>query len=136
MHLWQQTFPIYIVYSVRFIREICSFESWALNSEIFVKESDGFGGFLSIFGAKSRDLCWKRWHVPHDWLTSQVESIFKKRKQNDFSVYDGICLVDIAYKIYAWIMNQRLQTISEYLIIEERNGFRKSRSYTNLYYYY
>lgn len=47
-------------------------------------------------------------------------SIFKKGARN--------CCDNVGYKIYSKIINERLKTISDALLIEEQSGFRTGRS--------
>lgn len=100
---------------------------------------DGVSGELLKYGGlilKLRllhlfNMCWKSHDVPNAWKAAHVISIFKKGKRNDCNNYRGISLIDTAYKVYAKVIQQRLQNISENLLIEEQNGFRKGRSCTD-----
>ena len=79
------------------------------------------------------NMFWKRQQVSQDWLIALLVSIFKEGQRIHCSNYRRICLIDTVYTIYSYarIINHRLHTISDYLILEEQNGFRKSRSCTD-----
>jgi len=66
--------------------------------------------------------------IPEEWGQARVKSLFKKGKRNDCSNYRSICLLNSGYKIYTKIITQHFKTISEAILIEERNGFRIGRS--------
>ena len=74
------------------------------------------------------NMCWKRHQVPKEWLQSKVISLFKKGSRSDPQNYRGISLLDTTYKVYARIVNNRLKTITDSLLLEEQMGFRKGRS--------
>jgi hypothetical protein len=52
----------------------------------------------------------------------------KKGKQNVCCNYRDISLLNTGYKIYTKILNTRLQTITEAILLENQPGFRKGRS--------
>ena len=54
--------------------------------------------------------------------------IYKKGNRKDTNNYRGISLLNSAYKTYAKIITNRLNTITETLLLEEQNGFRQNRS--------
>jgi sorting nexin-29 len=54
--------------------------------------------------------------------------IFKKGNRRYCNNYRGISLLNVAYKVYAKIITQRLNMINEYILSEEQYGFRKGRS--------
>jgi hypothetical protein len=49
----------------------------------------------------------------------------KKVKRDDCSNYKVISLLNSGYKIYAKIITQRLKTISEAILLEEKTGSEK-----------
>jgi sorting nexin-29 len=60
--------------------------------------------------------------------TSKSKILAQKSKLDDCSNYRGISLLNSGYKIYAKIITQRFKTISEAILLEEQNGFRRGRS--------
>jgi hypothetical protein len=72
-------------------------------------------------------MYWKTCATPKDWLKAKVISLFKKGNRN----ISGISLLDSAYKLYARILNQRLKTTSECILLEEQMGFRRGSSTTD-----
>ena len=73
-------------------------------------------------------MCWTKLEIPKDWNVAKVVSLFKKGKRNNPENYGGISLLNTVYKIYSRIINTRLQTISDTILLEEEAGFRKGRS--------
>jgi sorting nexin-29 len=65
------------------------------------------------------------------WLEASVISIYKKGDRSNCENYRGISLINVGYKICAKIINKRLQTISDTLLLEEQNGFQPVRSCTD-----
>jgi hypothetical protein len=55
------------------------------------------------------NMCWQDIEIPKPWLKALVISIYKKRDGSNCENYRGI-----GYKIYAKIINKRLQTISDH----------------------
>jgi len=95
-----------------------------LNSELFK-----YGGpVLSNRLLKLINKCWKERSTPEEWGQARVKSLFKKGKRDDCSNYRGISLLNSGCKIYAKIITQRLKPISEAILLEEQNGFRRGRS--------
>ena len=76
--------------------------------------------------------CWKREEIPTTWNTAEVISLYIKRYRNQCENYRGISLLNVAYKVYGQIVNNRLipynRVIADTLLLEEQNGFRKGRS--------
>ena len=58
----------------------------------------------------------------------RVKPLFKKGKHYDCSNYRGISLLNSGYKTYGKIITQHFNTISEAILLEEQNWFRKGRS--------
>jgi hypothetical protein len=76
-------------------------------------------------------MYWKTCAIPRDWLKVKVISLFKKGNRNISGNYRGISLLDSVYKLYARILNQKLKTISECILLEEQMGFRQGQSITD-----
>ena len=74
------------------------------------------------------NMCWKEHSVPKEWLRARVISLFKRGDRTRTDNYRGISILDTTYKLYARIVNGRLKPITEVLLLEEQNGFRKGRS--------
>ena len=95
-----------------------------LNSELFI-----YGGSaLSNCLLELINKCWKERSIPEEWGQARVKSLFKKGKHDECSNYRGISLLNSGYKIYAKIITQHSKTISEAILLEEKNGFRIGRS--------
>jgi hypothetical protein len=80
--------------------------------------------FLSKF-LDFLNICWRFVHLPNDWNEATVLPIFKTENRKDCSNYRGTSLLNSGYKIFAKIVNERLNTIAETLLHEEQNGFRR-----------
>jgi hypothetical protein len=95
-----------------------------LNSELFK-----YGGpVLSNRLLKLINKCWREKSIPEEWGQARVKTLFEKGKHNNCLNYRGISLLNSGYKIFAKIITQRLKTISETILLEEQNGFRKGSS--------
>jgi hypothetical protein len=57
--------------------------------------------------------------------------IFKKGDRREPKNYRGISILNTCYKIYAKILNMKLQKYSEAFMTETQNRFRKGRSCTD-----
>ena len=77
------------------------------------------------------NMCWTSYEIPAEWKSAKVISLFKKGERNKTENYRGISLLNAAYKLYSRIINERLRTISETILLEEQAGFRKGRSCTD-----
>lgn len=75
------------------------------------------------------DLCNKCWHcnrIPDEWSTSSVAMLFKKGDPADPNNYRPICLLTIAYKLFASLVKQRLLDAGvEGRLWKSQFGFRK-----------
>jgi hypothetical protein len=71
---------------------------------------------------------WQFLQIPKDWETGLVISIYKEGPKNKCDNYRGITLLSTASKLYANILRNKLNSISETFLGEEQCGFRKGRS--------
>jgi len=71
------------------------------------------------------NVCWIYGDIPEKWRTAIVIPIHKKGERNN---PDNYYLLNTGYKIYSKIIAKRLTAITEVLLLEEQNGFRKARS--------
>jgi hypothetical protein len=76
------------------------------------------------------NLSWKYCIIPSARQKAKIISLFKKGKRNRCENYRGISLLATSYKIYARILNRRQVNISDILLLEGHNSFRKGRSCT------
>ena len=73
--------------------------------------------------------------MPKEWVDAVIVAIPKK---GDLSVCDnwrGISLLDIMGKVFARILQQRLQAVAEGELAESQCGFRKGRRCTDMVFY-
>lgn len=71
---------------------------------------------------------WKLEEMPKRWNEALLCPIYKKGDRTVCSNYRGIALLDIAYKILAICLRNRLKTESEKYLGEYQAGFRSNRS--------
>lgn len=74
---------------------------------------------------------WEDENLPDDWLMGLLIPIHKKGSRLDCENFRGICLLNVAYKILAVIIFDRLEVYSENIIGDYQGGFRKGRSTTD-----
>ena len=75
---------------------------------------------------------WVEGRVPKEWVDAVIVAIPKK---GDLSVCDnwrGISLLDVMGKVFARILQQRLQAVAEGELAESQCGFRKGRGCTDM----
>lgn len=70
---------------------------------------------------------WKEGEIPEKWNRGLISPIYKKGRKDDVKNYRGVTLMDTAYKIYADILNERLQREVERKLEKGQFGFRKGR---------
>ena len=76
--------------------------------------------------------CWTGQTIPEAWHLAQVALIFKKGKVEDCSNYRPLSLVNVADKVYALIILNRLKRSgAEARIWQSQYGFRRGRSTTD-----
>jgi hypothetical protein len=75
---------------------------------------------------------WEKEYVPKEWQKSIICPIYKKRDKLECMNYRGITLLCTAYKVFANILRNRLEPITERIIREYQAGFRPGRSTIDL----
>jgi hypothetical protein len=74
------------------------------------------------------NMCWQDIEIPKPWLEASVISIYKKGDISNCENHRGLSLLNVGYKINAKVINKRLHTTADTLLLEEQNGFRPGRS--------
>ena len=70
---------------------------------------------------------WKEKSVVPDWKDAEIVPIPKKGNLQSCDNWRGISLLDVAGKVFARIVQDRLQVIAESILPDSQCGFRKSR---------
>jgi len=70
---------------------------------------------------------WKGEGIPGDWNKGVISPIHNRGERDELKNYRGITLMDTAYKIYASILNNRLEKEVDERLRETQFGFRKGR---------
>jgi len=73
------------------------------------------------------DKIWKGEGIPGDWNKGVISPIHKRGERDEFKNYRRITLMNTAYKIYASILNEKLQRETEEKLREIQFGFRRGR---------
>jgi len=73
-------------------------------------------------------LIWNKEQLPTEWLQRIICPIYKKGERAICSNYRPIMLLNIAYKIFTIILNNRLSEIVESKLSDVQSGFRRNRS--------
>ena len=74
---------------------------------------------------------WEKEEVPEEWGGGLLVPIFKAGNKADADNYRGIALLNITGKVFTRILNGRLMTIAERILLEQQSGFRKGRGTTD-----
>lgn len=77
---------------------------------------------------------WMEGGIPEEWNKRLINPICKKDKQGETKNYRGVILINMAYKIYADILNERLRKKIEKKLEEGQFGFRERRETTDAIY--
>ena len=70
---------------------------------------------------------WKRGKVVKDWQDAEIVPIPKKGDLRKCDNWRGISLLDVVGKVFARILQDRLQVMAEKVLPESQCGFRKGR---------
>jgi len=68
--------------------------------------------------------------IPQEWETGMMINILKKGTKSKCKNYRGITLLPTVYKLFVYIIKNRLNEHLEVEMVEEQCGFRKGRSCT------
>lgn len=71
---------------------------------------------------------WEKECVPNDWQEGLIVKLFKKGSKTECNNYRGITLLNVASKVFALVILDRLQDALEPHIRNEQAGFRPNRS--------
>ena len=79
-------------------------------------------------------LCevWEEGTVVGDWKDAEIVPIPKKGDLKHCDNWRGISLLDVVGKVFARILQERLQVVSEKVLPESQCGFRKGRGCTDM----
>ena len=86
------------------------------------------GGVAAQWLHRIIDLAWRSGSVPRDWQKALIVPIHKKGSRTKCENYRGISLLSIPGKVYANVLEKRMRTITEGIVLEEQGAFRKGRS--------
>lgn len=81
--------------------------------------------FEFVFSLMSQ--CWESGKIPHRWCDAVVVPVPKKGDLTKVDNYRGIALLSHAFKVFSYIVNNRLQTVAEKvgLFSRAQAGFRR-----------
>ena len=70
---------------------------------------------------------WKEGKVVKDWQDAEIVPIPKKKDPRKWDNWRGISLLDVVGKVFARILQDRLQVVAEKVLPESQCGFQKGR---------
>jgi hypothetical protein len=74
-------------------------------------------------------ICGRNGYSLEEWgVAIVIPILYKRGDKENCEHYRGIRLLCAAYKLYTKIISKRISVISELLLKEEQNGFRRGRS--------
>ena len=74
---------------------------------------------------------WTSETLPEDWTKGVLCPVFKKGDKLDCANYRGICLLNVAYKVFAKILNDRLLPHANKVVQHYQAGFQSGKSTTD-----
>jgi len=75
---------------------------------------------------------WKEGNVPQDWKDALVVPIPKNSDLSQCDNWRGISLLDVGGKLFAKIIQNRLQTMAQRVLPDSQCGFRCGRGCTDM----
>ena len=75
---------------------------------------------------------WRSGRVVDDWKNAVIVPIPKKGDLRKCDNWQGISLLDVAGKVFAPVIQARLQAIAEGILPESQCSFRRGRGCTNM----
>jgi len=76
-------------------------------------------------------MIWEKEQLPNQWKEGIICPLYKKGDRLDCMNYRPITLLNVAYKIFAIILNQKLVDIIETKLGDYQSGFKPNRSTTD-----
>jgi hypothetical protein len=76
-------------------------------------------------------MIWEKEQLPNQWKEGIICPVCKRGDRLDCTNYGPMTLLNVAYKIFAIILNQRLVDIVETELGDYQSGFRPNRSTTD-----
>ena len=73
-------------------------------------------------------MIWEKEQLPNQWNEGIIFPLYKKGDRLDCTNYRLITLLNVAYKVFAIILNQRLVDIAESKSGDYQSGLRSNRS--------
>jgi hypothetical protein len=69
-------------------------------------------------------MIWEKEQLPNQWKERTICPLYKKGDRLDCIYYRPITMLNVAYKIFAIILNQKLADIIETELGDYQSGFR------------